>query len=272
MTKILLFSQIISLLPRNSFDRLANKYQTDKSNKGINSWTHLVSMLFCHIEQASSVRDISNGLRSITVNLNHLGLGCAPSKSAISYINKHRNWQLSKDYYNDLLEHFQSQHTFIRSRLTRLRRKIFILDATIIPLCLSVFNWAKFRSQKGAVKLHLMLDYDGCLPAFADLTSGKVHEINVARITEYPKGSVLVFDMGYIDFKWLHILDSKDIFFVTRAKDNMDYQIVKDHNTQTMENGYILEDVSIMLSGFQSSQNYPQRLHLVKIWDKELIR
>ncbi|HQK84478.1 MAG TPA: IS4 family transposase [Atribacter sp.] len=270
MTKISLFSQIISLLPRNSFDRLANKYQTDKSNKGINSWTHLVFMLFCHIGQASSVRDISNGLRSITGNLNHLGLGCAPSKSAISYINKHRNWQLFKDYYNDLLEHFQSQHTFIRSRLTRLRRKIFILDATIIPLCLSVFNWAKFRSQKGAVKLHLMLDYDGCLPVFADLTSGKVHEINVARITEYPKGSVLVFDMGYIDFKWLHILDSKDIFFVTRAKDNMDYQIVKDHDTQTMENGYIVEDVSIMLSGFQSSQNYPQRLRLVKIWDKEL--
>ena len=270
MTKISLFSQIISLLPRNSFEELTNKYQSDKSNKGINSWTHLVSMLFCHIGQASSVRDISNGLRSITGNLNHLGLRCAPSKSAISYINQHRNWQLFRDYYNDLLKHFQRQHTFIRSRLNRLRRKIFILDATIIPLCLSVFNWAKFRSQKGAVKLHLMLDYDGCLPVFADLTSGKVHEINIARQAQYPKGSVLVFDLGYIDFKWLHNLDSKSIFFVTRAKDNMDYQIVKDHDTITMDNDYILEDVSIILSNPQSYQNYPGRLRLIKIWDNEM--
>ena len=270
MTKISLFSQIISLLPRNSFEELTNKYQSDKSNKGINSWTHLVFMLFCHIGQASSVRDISNGLRSITGNLNHLGLRCAPSKSAISYINQHRNWQLFRDYYNDLLKHFQRQHTFIRSRLNRLRRKIFILDATIIPLCLSVFNWAKFRSQKGAVKLHLMLDYDGCLPVFADLTSGKVHEINIARQAQYPKGSVLVFDLGYIDFKWLHNLDSKSIFFVTRAKDNMDYQIVKDHDTITMDNDYILEDVSIILSNPQSYQNYPGRLRLIKIWDNEM--
>ncbi len=133
MTKISLFSQIISLLPRNSFEKLTNKYQSDKSNKGINSWTHLVSMLFCHTVQASSVRDISNGLRSITGNLNHLGVGCAPSKSAIYYINKHRNWQLFRDYYNDLLAHFQEQNTFIRSRLSRLRRKIFIPDAIVIP-------------------------------------------------------------------------------------------------------------------------------------------
>jgi len=115
-----------------------------------------------------------------------------------------------------------------------------------------------------------MLDYDGCLPVFADLTSGKVHEINIARQAQYPKGSVLVFDLGYIDFKWLHNLDSKSIFFVTRAKDNMDYQIVKDHDTITMDNDYILEDVSIILSNPQSYQNYPGRLRLIKIWDNEM--
>lgn len=270
MTKVSLFSQIISLLPRSFFDKLISKYQSDKSNKGINSWTHLVCMLFCHIAQASSVRDISNGLRSITGNLVHLGLGCAPSKSSISYINKHRDWQLFKDYYNLLLKHFQKQHTFIRSRLTRLRRKIFILDATIIPLCLSIYNWARFRSRKGAIKLHLMLDYDGCLPVFADLTSGNVHEINVARKTEYPGGSVLVFDMAYIDYNWLYNLDSKNIFFVTRAKDNIGYTVVKDHNIQKTDEGLILEDVSAILSGSQSSCNYPGRLRLVKVWDKDL--
>jgi len=168
-------------------------------------------MLFCHLAQAGSVRDISNGLRSITGNLNHLGLSRAPSKSSVSYINKYRNWQLFRDYYMILLENFQGQHPFIRNKLSRLRRKIFLLDATIIPLCLSVFDWAKFRSRKGVIKLHLMLDYDGCLPVFADLTSGKIHEVNIARQIEYPKGSVLVFDRAFIDYYWMSVLDSSDI-------------------------------------------------------------
>ena len=107
MTKVSLFSQIINLLPRNSFDKLTYKYQTDECSKGLNSWTHLVSMLFCHLAQAGSVRDINNGLRSITGNLNHLGLSRARSKSSVSYINKHRNWQLFRDYYMILLENFQ---------------------------------------------------------------------------------------------------------------------------------------------------------------------
>jgi hypothetical protein len=272
MTKISLFSQIVSLLPRNSFDNLTHKYQTDKCNKGLNSWTHLVSMLFCHLAQAGSVRDISNGLRSITGNLNHLGLSRAPSKSSVSYINKHRNWQLFRDYYMILLERFQQQHTFIRKKLLRLRRKIFLLDATVIPLCLSVFDWAKFRSRKGAIKLHLMLDYDGCLPVFADLTSGKVHEINIARQTEYPKGSVLVFDLAYIDFNWLSILDSKSIFFVTQAKDNMVYYVVQEYEIKPKDEGYILEDVDVELAGYQSFHNYPGKLRLVRIWDEELER
>jgi plasmid maintenance system killer protein len=121
-------------------------------------------------------------------------------KSSISYINQHRNWELFRDYYIEVLAEFQRQHKFVRTKLTRLKRKIFLIDASLISLCLSVFDWAQYRSQKGAVKLHLMLYYDGCLPVFSDLTSGKVHEVTVARELDYPKGSVLVFVRAYIDY------------------------------------------------------------------------
>lgn len=219
MVNVSLFSQILDQLPRNLFQRLVHKYDSDKYSKGINSWTHFVSMIFCHLGQVGSLRDISNGLRSITGNINHLGCKRSPSKSSLSYINQERNSGLFKSYY--------FEHMFRRSkvRLLNLRRKVFLMDATIIPLCLSVFDWAKFRQRKGALKIHMVLDYDGCLPTFVDLTKGNTHEVTVARKIGFPKGSVLVFDQGYIDFEWLYKLSMNDVFFVTRAKDNMNYQV-----------------------------------------------
>lgn len=269
MVKVSLFSQIISLLPRNSFDKLTQQYQTDKSVKGLNSWTHLVSMIFCHLGQAGSVRDISNGLRSITGNLSHLGLQRAPSKSSVSYINQNRSWELFRDYYFEVLDQIQKQYSFTRTKLHRLKRKIFIIDASLVSLSLGLFNWAHYRSKKGAVKLHLVLDYDGCLPVFAQLTDGKVHDINIAKTLEYPKGSVLVFDRAYIDYKWLYNLDSNNIFFVSRAKSNMAYQIVETYDIPEKDEGYILEDVDIELTGHYSSKDYSRKLRLVRIWDQE---
>ena len=109
MTNITLFSQIISRLDRFSFSKLVSEKQTDKHQKGYNSWTHLVSMLFCQFAKSQSVRDISNGLRSATGNLNHLGITKAPSKSTISYQNKHRSWKLFRDYYYHLYQYL-GQH------------------------------------------------------------------------------------------------------------------------------------------------------------------
>lgn len=269
MTKISLFSQIISLLPRNSFDKLTDQHQTDKSVKGINSWTHLVSMIFCHLGQAGSVRDISNGLRSITGNLNHLGMKRAPSKSSISYINKHRSWELFRDYYFAVLSQVQSQHHFGREKLHRLKRKIFIIDSSLVSLSLSLFDWAHYRSKKGAIKLHLMLDYDGCLPVFADLTDGKTHDMTIAKAQEYPQESILVFDRAYVHFEWMNKLDSKRIYFVTRSKSNMSYRITDRYEIPKKDKGFVLEDVDIELTGVNSSQVYPKKLRLVKIRDKE---
>ena len=153
MTKITLFSQIISKIDRIKFSRLVKEKQTDKHQKGYNSWTHLVSMQFCQFAKSQSVRDISNGLRSATGNLNHLGIDEAPSKSTISYQNKHRNWELFKEFYYQLLGSLGQQAGFKQVKF-KIKSKIFLLDATTISLCLSLFDWAKYKTAKGAVKMH----------------------------------------------------------------------------------------------------------------------
>ena len=137
MTNITLFSQIISKLDRVKFSRLVKEKDTDKHQKGFNSWSHLVAMLFCQFAKSQSVRDISNGLRSATGNLNHLGIDKAPSKSTISYQNKHRSWELFREYYYQLLGSLGQQPQFRQVKF-KIKSKIFLLDSTTISLCLSL--------------------------------------------------------------------------------------------------------------------------------------
>ena len=174
MVNVTLFSQILHHLDRNLFTRVVKEYQTDKHSKGINSWTHLITMLFCHLAKAQSIREITNGLRSINGNLNHLGIqGRSPSRSSLSYINEHRDWILFREYYFLLKEKLQSQGYLSRKKFKRIDRKIYLLDSTIISVCISIFDWAKYRQEKGAIKLHTLLDYDGCLPSYLFITEGK---------------------------------------------------------------------------------------------------
>lgn len=172
MINIKLFSQIISKLDTSKFNKLVKFHQSDKHQKGFNSWSHLVSMLFCQFAKSQSIRNISNGLRSATGNLNHLGMQRASSKSTISYQNKNRSWELFRDYYYVLLESLGQQAGMKRTNF-RIKSKIFFLDASAISLCLSLFDWAKYKTKIGAVKMHTLLDYDGHLPAYVNITDGK---------------------------------------------------------------------------------------------------
>ncbi|MBK0383708.1 DUF4372 domain-containing protein, partial [Pedobacter sp. SD-b] len=149
MANVTLFSQIISKPDRSKFNKLVSTSGSDKHNKGYTSWAHLVSMLFCQFAKSQSVRDISNGLRSATGNLNHLGIQKAPSKSSVSYQNKHRDYNIFKSYYFTLLESLGQQAGFKQVKF-RIKSKIFLLDATTISLCLSLFDWARYKTAKGA--------------------------------------------------------------------------------------------------------------------------
>lgn len=146
MVNVTLFSQIISKLDSSKFKKLVKKHQTDKHQKGFTSWSHLVSMLFCQFAKSQSIRDISNGLRSATGNLNHLGIGMSPSKSTLSYQNKHRNWELFRDYYYVLLESLGQQVGHKRTKF-KMKSKIFLLDSSTISLCLSLFDWARYIAK-----------------------------------------------------------------------------------------------------------------------------
>ena len=264
--KLTLFSQILGLVDRTVFHKVVKKHDTDKHHKGINTWTHFVSMLFMQIADAGSLRDISNGMRSATGNLSHLGIEKAPSKSALGYRNKERNYEVFRDLYFALLDQLEPSVQRKRLYANRLKRKIFIMDASIIPLCLSLFDWAKFRTTKGGIKLHTVVDYDTGLPCYSVITEAKKHEIQVARPLVFPSGSVVVVDRGYVDYAWLYNLDSCGVTFVTRLKSNADIAVSESFLTDTKRE-HILSDEDIVLAGYSSKKAYPKPLRVVKVQD-----
>lgn len=267
-SKLSLFSQVLSLIDRSVVGKTVQQHDSDKYSKGINTWTHFVSMIFMQIAELTSLRDISNGLMSATGNLNHLGITKAPRKSSMSYINKHRTFEVFRDIYFKLLDRMEPSLQRRRMYARHLKRKIFIMDASIIPLCLSLFDWAKFRTRKGAVKLHAVLDYDTGLPCYAFLSDGKKHEINVARNTDFPAESVVVVDRAYVDFTWLNKLDSTGVFFVTRLKANADIEVVQTFLPNDKQE-HILSDQDIRLTGFYPSKAYPGNLRVVQVYDEK---
>lgn len=267
MSQVTLLSQVVSLLPRHLFDRVVKKHQSDKHTKGITSWDHFISLLYCHIAKADSLRDISNGLRSTLGNRSHLGLKHVPSKSSLSYINKHRSWEVFRDFYFLLYDHFKLEGLPERDRLKNITRKLYLIDASVVPLCLSVFDWAAYRTRKGGIKLHAMLDYDGLLPVFCHMTDAKTHELMVAKEQVYPKGSVLVFDRAYIDFAWWKKLDSCGCFFVTRAKKNLDYRILAERSIKPKEKDCVIADYLIQIQSPIAMKADLGKLRLIRYYD-----
>jgi hypothetical protein len=168
-----------------------------------------------------------------------------------------------------LLEKCQTMARF-QKRKFRFKNKLFSLDASVIELCLSLFDWASFRQTKGAVKLHLLLDHDGYLPTFATVTEGDVHEVNVAWELKLPKGSILAVDMGYTDYslfaKWI----LEGIFFVTRQKGNAAYRVVEEQRVP--QNRNILKDQIIEFTGYYAKKDCPHLLRRIEVWDQEFNR
>lgn len=266
MANITLFSQIISKLDHLSFNKLVNKRETDKHQKGYTSWSQLVAMLFCQFANSQSVRDISNGLRSATGNLNHLGIERAPSKSTISYQNKHRDWRLFRDYYYHLLEYLGQQAKFKQVKF-KIKSKIFLLDSTTISLCLSLFDWAHYKTSKGAVKMHTLLDYDGNLPAYVHVSNGKTADNTAAYKVPLIKGSVIVADRYYNDFSLLNVWDSNEVYFVVRHKVNLDYRSIEENPLPPQRHQNVLIDEWIELEGPESAPKYKGKLRRIAVWD-----
>lgn len=263
---ITLFAQILQTLDRVSFKRLVAKHQTDKHQKGINSWTHFVTMLFCQFSKLNSLRDVCNGLKSASGNLNHLNVKSPPCKSSLSYQNKHRNWELFQDYYFELLGKLSKMADFKQTRF-RIKSKILLLDSTTISLCLSLFDWAKFRRKKGAIKLHTLLDYDGCLPTYLHMTDGKVHDAMAAKQINVPKDAVVVADRAYVDFQTLFRWAMGGSYFVVRLKSSIKFNRLEEKPLPEDRHQHILVDEYIELSEEKTKEKYPKKLRRVVVYD-----
>lgn len=268
MTNVTLFAQIIQTLDRFSFSKLVQAHDTDKHHKGIHSWTHLVTMLFCQFSKLNSLRDVCNGLKSASGNLNHLGVERAPCKSSLSYQNKHRHWKVFQAYYFKMLVKLCGMAKFRQTRF-KIKSKILLLDSTTISLCLSLYDWARFRKKKGAIKLHTLLDYDGCLPVYMNMTDGKVHDATAVKELSLPKEAVVVADRAYIDFETLWRWHQGGSYFVVRLKESIKFNRLKENPLPEGRHEHILVDEYIELSKPKTHAKYPKKLRRVVIYDAQ---
>jgi len=258
-----IFSQLLQLFPRLEFQKAVVATKAERHARGFTCWGQFVAMLFCQLGRAHSLREICGGLASCEGKLAHLGIE-TPSRATLAYANAHRPWQLFEQVFHQLLgrcREVAGSHRF------RFKNKLLSLDATVIDLCAEMFPWATFRRTKGAVKLHFTLDHDGCLPTWMLITEGKRHEVTVARQQTFPPGTILVFDRGYVDFAWFAALDAAGVFFVTRLKDTVAYEVVKRHAVP--DRGHVQADEWIALTGQQASHKYREGLRRVEVWVPE---
>src|SRR5712692_9116508 len=259
-----MFSQLLKLFPRTEFQALVKRTHAERHARGFTCWGQFVAMLFCQLGRAHSLREICGGLRSSEGKLQHLGI-TAPARSTLAYANEHRPWQLYRAVFDALLA--RCQPLARGRRKFRFKNKLVSLDYTVIDLCATLFDWAKFRRTKGAVKLHCLLDHDGYLPSVVVITEGKRHDVRVARTLRFDPGTIVVMDRGYVDYAWFGQLTAQDVFFVTRLKDNAVYRVVE--RRRVPERSPLCQDELIELTTWDAANDCPFRLRLVEIDDPD---
>jgi len=254
-----MFSQILKLIPRIEFERIVRETGAEYRSKGLSSWSQFVGMLFCQLGRAHSLREIEGGLKSCEGKLVHLGIE-VPARSSLSYANGHRPWQLYEKVFYGLFEKVAAKAQ--GKRKFRFRNKLVSLDSTVIDLCLSMYDWARFRRTKGAVKLHWVLDHDGYLPCFGIITDGKVHDVKAAHQMGFAPGTIVVDDRGYNDYRLFAQWTDAQVFFVTRMKDNAQFEVLEER--EPPQNRGILKDQTIRLSGVGAQEKCPHRLRRIE--------
>lgn len=256
-----LFTQILSLFQRSDFARHARELQAERHARGFSCWSQFVAMLFCQLAQARSLREIVDGLKSCEGKLKHLGLEAEPKRSTLSYANAHRPWQLYRQLFYDLLAQCQA---ISPKKKFRFKNRLLTMDSTTVELCVSMFDWARWRRTKGAVKLHLLLDHDGYLPVFGHVTEGKTGDVKIAQKLDFAKGSIVALDRAYTDYKLFTRWTREGVYFVSRLKKNADIQIVENYPVPKGKN--VLKDQRVRLQAFVAGRPDLDDLRMVTVW------
>ena len=247
------FAQVLNLIDRHGFGAAVRNLDAERGAKGFRCWDQFVGMLFCQLGSAHSLREICGGLATALGKMVHLGLKAAPKRSTLAYANEHRPWELYQRVFEQMLGHCQDLAAG-RKRTFRFQNPLRILDATVIDLCLEMFDWARFRRTKGAIKLHLQLQERGCLPCWALVTEGRTHEVRVAQGLTFDPGTIVAMDRAYTDYALFGRWTAQSVFFVTRMKSNAQYEVI--HTIPGGENGVQREEW-IQLTGTAAA---PRRL------------
>jgi hypothetical protein len=263
-----IFSQLLQIFSRLEFQSVVQKHKAERHSRGFSCWSQFVAMLFCQLARAHSLREICGGLAACEGRLRHLGLQDSPCRSTLAYANEHRPWQVYQEVFHTMqqrcaMEAGQRGHGF------RFKNKLLSIDSTTVGLCVSMFDWAHFQRAKGAVKLHLMLDHDGYLPGYAVITTGKKHDITVARSMVFEPGTIVVFDQGYTDLAWWKRLGEQGVYFVSRLRPDLKYTVEKERDIPPTHQ-HLRSDQEILLPGHrQVGKEGLRGLRRIEVWIEE---
>ncbi|MDP2815119.1 MAG: IS4 family transposase [Rectinemataceae bacterium] len=260
-----IFAELLKHLPRHQFEKAVSARNGDRYVKRFTAWNQLTTLLYAQISRKESLREIETGLAAHGERLYHLGLK-GIHRSTLADANNRRDAGMFETMFYALLQRCRDltpKHRF------KFKNPLHSIDATTIDLCLASFPWAKFRKTKGAIKLHCLYDHAGALPSFMVITDGKHHEARVVKNHRFPltPDSIVSIDRGYMDFKWLYSLTENRVWFVTRAKDNLQYDVAGQHKKPKGKG--VLKDEEISLAGFYAEEDYPDTLRRIEFHDEE---
>ena len=258
------FAQLIEFLDNNKFRHLVDKYDGNRYVKHFTCWNQLLAMMFGQLSNRESLRDLIVAFEAHRAKQYHLGLGRKPiAKTTFASANQNRDYRIFEDFAFYMMEQARKKRV---TDIFKLQGNVYAFDSTTIPLCLSVFWWAKFRKKKGGVKAHVLYDLESQVPAFFHISTASVYDSRAMKEIPYESGSYYVFDRGYNAFKELFKIHLHESFFVVRAKKNLQYKCCK-WRRRLPKN--ILTDAEIEFTEYYSFRKYPERLRLVKFYDEE---
>ena len=258
------FAQLIDFLNNDKFRRLVDKYDGNRYVKHLTCWNQLLALMFGQLSNRESLRDLIVALEAHQSKSFHLGLGCKPiAKTTLATANQNRDYRIFEEFAFYMMAQAREKHA---EDMFKLGGKVYAFDSTTIPLCLSVFWWAKFRKKKGGVKAHVLYDLEAQVPAFYHITTASVNDSKAMQEIPYETGAYYIFDRGYNNFKVLYRIQRMESFFVVRAKTNLQYRCVKWKRRMPKN---ILTDAEIELTVYKSGKDYPEHLRLVRFYDEE---
>jgi len=258
------FSQLMDFLPKKHFDRCVRRYAGNHRAKTFSCFDQYLCMAFAQITYRQSLRDIETCLRAMQPKLYHCGICGNVSRNTLANANERRDWRIYSDFAHILIKIARKLYATEDFGL-QLEQAAYALDSTTIDLCLSLFPWAKFRKHKAAVKIHTLMDLRGSIPCFIHITEGCVHDVNILDELVLEPGSFYIIDRGYIDFARLYTFTQNLSFFITRAKDNLNYHRLC-HRKVDKTTG-LRCDQTITLKGYYASKDYPAALRRISYFD-----